>query len=396
MAAIGSFLGGTLTIFVLIFAAFWISRFATNFTPPEYFLLAALGITATASMGEGSAIKALVMAVFGLMLALVGTDPMLGAERLTFGQIRLFDGIDFLPVAIGVFGVAEVLVSMENILKLDPIRTRVRDMWPRWKDWVECRMAILRGSAVGFVLGMLPGVGPTASTFIAYAVERRFTRQPEKFGKGALDAVASVESANNSCVVGTMVPMLTLGIPGSGLTAVLLAAFVLQGIRPGPLLMTDQPDLFWGLIASMFIGNLILLVINLPLAPFFASILRIPYIYMAPAILLLSVIGAYATNLQLFTAGLTLVFGFLGYLMIKAKLPRAPLILGLVLAPIMEQSLRQSLLMSRGSLDIFVTRPLALALLILVVLSLLYPFLARAWRASWRRRARELDSPPAL
>jgi len=249
---------------------------------------------------------------------------------------------------------------------------------------------------VGFGLGVLPGVGPTASTFIAYAVEKKFAKRPELFGKGSLEAVAAVESANNSAVVGSLVPMLTLGIPGSGLTAVLLAAFVLQGIRPGPLLMTDQPDLFWGLIASMFIGNLILLIINLPLAPFFASLLRIPYIYLAPAILFLSVIGAYATTLQLFTAGLTLVFGVLGYLMIKAKLPRAPLILGLVLAPIMEQSLRQSMLMSRGSLDIFVTRPIALVLLILIAMSLLYPFLSRAWRASWRKRTREMDAPPVL
>jgi putative tricarboxylic transport membrane protein len=395
MAAIGSFLGGTVTIILLIVAAVWISRFALEFAPPEYFLLAALGITATASMGEGSALKALFMAVVGLMLALVGTDPFTGAERLTFHQVNLFDGIDFLPVAIGIFGIAEVLVSLERLVDLDPIRTRVRDMWPRWKDWVECRMAILRGSAVGFVLGVLPGVGPTASTFIAYAIERRFSKHPEKFGNGALDAVASVESANNSCVVGTMVPMLTLGIPGSGLTAVLLAAFVLQGIRPGPLLMTDQPDLFWGLIASMFVGNVILLVINLPLAPFFASLLRIPYVYMAPGILLLSVVGAYATNLRLFTVGLALVFGVLGYLMIKAKLPRAPLILGLVLAPIMEQALRQSLIMSRGSLDIFVERPIALVLLIVVIASLVLPFAAprlRAFRA--RRNGKpEIGSP---
>jgi putative tricarboxylic transport membrane protein len=256
-------------------------------------------------------------------------------------------------------------------------------------------MAILRGSAVGFVLGVLPGVGPTASTFIAYAVEKRFSKHPEKFGDGALDAVASVESANNSCVVGTMVPMLTLGIPGSGLTAVLLAAFILQGIRPGPLLMTDQPDLFWGLIASMFVGNLILLVINLPLAPFFASLLRIPYVYLAPGILLLSVIGAYATNLRLFTVGLALVSGLLGYLMIKAKLPRAPLILGLVLAPIMEQALRQSLTMSRGSLDIFVERPISLVLLIIVIASLVFPFAAGWLGVRWKARKRppEIDSP---
>jgi putative tricarboxylic transport membrane protein len=396
MAAIGSFLGGTGTIFLLIFLAVAISKFALNFTPPEYFLLAALGITATASMGEGSALKALFMAVIGLMLALIGTDPILGTERLTFGQVDLLDGIDFLPIAIGVFGIAEVIASLEKFVDLKPIRTRVRDMWPRWKDWVECRMAILRGTGVGFLLGILPGVGPTASTFIAYAVEKRFSKHPENFGKGALDAVASVESANNSAVVGSLVPMLTLGIPGSGLTAVLLAAFILQGIRPGPMLMTDQPDLAWGLIASMFIGNLMLLVINLPLAPFFASILRIPYAYLAPGILLLSVVGAYASSLRLFTVGVALAFGVIGYLMMKARLPRAPLILGIVLGPMMEQSLRQSLIMSRGSLSIFVERPVACTLLIVVILSLVGPFLfGNLSRLMRRKVAADLDSPAA-
>lgn len=365
-----------------------------NFTPPEYFLLAALGITATASMGEGSALKALFMAVIGLMLALIGTDPILGTERLTFGQVDLLDGIDFLPIAIGVFGIAEVLASLEKLVDLKPIRTRVRDMWPCWRDWVECRMAILRGTGIGFVLGVLPGVGPTASTFIAYAVERHFSKRPERFGKGALDAVASVESANNSAVVGSLVPMLTLGIPGSGLTAVLLAAFILQGICPGPLLMTDQPDLAWGLIASMFIGNAMLLVINLPLAPFFASILRIPYAYLAPGILLLSVVGAYASNLRLFTVGIALAFGVIGYLMIKAKLPRAPLILGLVLGPLMEQALRQSLILSRGDLSIFIERPIALTLLIVVLASLVLPlaFGVRKGRLKPRKAAADVDS----
>ena len=238
-------------------------------------------------------------------------------------------------------------------------------------------MAILRGSVIGFCLGVLPGVGPTASTFIAYAAERKFTKHPERFGNGSLDAVASVESANNAAVTGTLVPMLTLGIPGSGLTAVLLAAFTLQGIRPGPLLMIEQPDLVWGLIASMFVGNAMLLVMNLPLAPFFASLLRIPYAYMAPGILLLSLVGAYATNLRLFTVGLSIVFGIVGYLMIKARLPRAPLILALVLAPIMESSLRQSLILSHGSLDIFFKRPVSAVLVFVVLASLLVP-LARA------------------
>jgi len=394
MAAIGSFIAGTGTIFLLMFLALWISKFAINFAPPEYFLLAALGLTATASMGEGSALKALFMGVIGLMLALVGTDPMMGTERLTFGQTNLLDGIDFLPIAIGVFGIAEVLASLERFFTLDPIRTRVRDMWPRWKDWIECRMAIFRGTGVGFVLGVLPGVGPTASTFIAYAVEKRFTKHPENFGKGALDAVASVESANNSAVVGSLVPMLTLGIPGSGLTAVLLAAFVLQGIRPGPLLMTDQPDLAWGLIASMFVGNLMLLIMNLPLAPFFAMLLRVPYVYLAPGILLLSVVGAYASSLRLFTVGMALFFGVVGYLMIKARLPRAPLILGIVLGPIMEQALRQSLMMSHGSLSIFFNRPIALVLLILVVLSLVLPMIGAVRRAAAKvqSEADEVDS----
>lgn len=392
MAAVGSFIGGTVTIFFLIFAAVGISNFALSFAPPEYFLLAALGITATASMGEGSAIKALFMAVIGLMIALIGTDPILGTERLTFGQLDLLDGIDFLPIAIGIFGIAEVLVSLESLVDLTPMKTRLRDMWPRWRDWVECRMAIVRGTGIGFVLGLLPGVGPTASTFIAYAAERRFTKRPELFGKGALDAVASVEAANNSAVVGTMVPMLTLGIPGSGLTAVLLSAFTLQGIRPGPMLMTDQPDLFWGLIASMFIGNVMLLIMNLPLAPLFASLLRVPYAYIAPGILLLSLVGAYATNLRLFTVGLTILFGIIGYLMIKAKLPRAPLILGIVLAPILESSLRQSLMLSHGSLDIFVTRPIALVLLITVIASLALPVGSGLLKAS-RKRQSVTDSP---
>jgi putative tricarboxylic transport membrane protein len=395
MAAIGSFIAGTGTIFLLMFLALSISQFAIHFASPEYFLLAALGLTATASMGEGSALKALFMGVVGLMLALVGTDPMMGTERLTFGQMNLLDGIDFLPIAIGVFGVAEVLVSLERFIELDPIRTRVRDMWPRWKDWVECRMAILRGTAIGFALGVLPGVGPTASTFIAYAVEKKFAKRPQLFGKGSLEAVAAVESANNSSVVGSLVPMLTLGIPGSGLTAVLLAAFILQGIRPGPLLMTDQPELAWGLIASMFVGNLMLLIMNLPLAPFFAMLLRVPYVYLAPGILLLSVVGAYASTLRLFTVFVTLLAGVVGYLMIKARLPRAPLILGIVLAPIMEQALRQSLMMSHGSLSIFFDRPIAAVLLVAVILSLVLPFAIGIWSFIRKRRQKAAPDPAA-
>lgn len=383
IAAVGSFLAGTVSIAALMFAAVAISDFALEFSAPEYCLLAAIGVSATASLGLGSTVKALGVAVFGLMLASIGVDPILGSSRLTFGVEGLLDGIDFLPVAIGVFGIGEVLATLESATDITPLKVRLRDMWPRWSDWKACRMAIARGGGIGFGLGLLPGVGPTAATFLAYAAERRFSRHPERFGRGALDAVASAESANNSAVTGALVPMLTLGIPGSGLTAVLLAALTLHGIRPGPLLMAEQPDLVWGLIASMFVGNVILLILNLPLAPAFASLLRVPYAYLAPAILLLSLIGAYATTRDLFVVGLAIVFGALGYFMIKADLPRAPLVLALVLAPIMESSLRQSLILSQGSARIFIERPISAVLIVVFVLSLVWP-LATAWRRGGR------------
>jgi len=384
VAAVSSFIGGVGGVVVLIFAAVAISEFALNFSSPEYFLLAALGIIASATLGLGSPLKALLVSIAGLMLALIGTDPMLGTSRLTFGQLELLDGIDFIPVAIGIFGIAEVLVSLEKSTALEPMRIKLREMWPSWRDWATCRMAVLRGSSIGFILGVLPGVGPTASTFIAYAAERRYSKNPERFGNGALDGVSACESANNAAVTGGLVPMLTLGIPGSGLTAVLLAAFTLHGIRPGPLLMAEQPELVWGLIASMFIGNVILLILNLPLVPVFASLLRVPYAYLAPGILVLALVGSYASSLSLFTVGIAIVFGMLGYFMIKANLPRPPLILALVLAPILESSLRQSMILSRGSLAIFVERPVSAVLLIAVLTALLWPaarFAARTIRA---------------
>jgi putative tricarboxylic transport membrane protein len=272
-----------------------------------------------------------------------------------------------------VFGIAEILVSMEQTQASRAVRTRLRDMWLTGKDWAECRMAMLRGGLVGFVIGLMPGAGPTVAALLAYIVEKKVSPHPEKFGHGALDGVAAAESANNSAAHGAMVPMLALGIPGSASTAVLLAALVLLGIRPGPMLLTEQADLVWGLIASMFVGNVILLVMNLPLAPLFASVLRIPYSYLAPGILVVSLVGAYAISLSLFNVGLTLFFGMVGYLMIRADIPRAPLVLAVVLAPLMESSLRQSLMLSEGSPAIFVERPLSAVLALLVVGSLALP-----------------------
>lgn len=373
IAAIGSFFAGIVTAVVLVFVTPPLSAFALKFSAPEYFLLAALGITASASLGSGSAIKALMAAVLGLMVALVGVDPIIGIPRLTFDVPAMIEGIDFLPVAIGIFGIAEVLSSLENMQEMQPIRTRLRDMWLTAEEWAESKVAILRGTLVGFFVGILPGAGPTIAAMMAYITEKRFSRRPERFGHGALDAVAAAESANNAAAQGALVPMLSLGIPGSASTAVLLAALILQGIQPGPNLMTAQSTLVWGLIASMFIGNVILLVINLPLAPAFAAILRIPYVYLAPGILMISLVGAYASTNSFYTVIVSLAFGVIGWFMIKLDFPRAPLVLAVVLAPLLETSLRQSLLLSFGSPMIFVERPLSALFLIMVMLSLALP-----------------------
>lgn len=391
IAAIGSFLAGMAAVTALVFVTPALGAFALRFSSPEYFLLALLGITATASLGTGSAVKALIAAVLGLAVALVGTDPILGSARLTFGTVDLLEGIDFLPVAIGVFGIAEILASLERSEKIEPIKTRLKDLWLNARDWADCRMAVLRGGMVGFLVGIMPGAGPTVASFLAYVTEKRMSRHPERFGRGALDAVASTESANNSAVHAALVPMLALGIPGSASTAVLLAALILLGIQPGPMLLTQQADLFWGLIASMFIGNVILIVMNLPLVPVFTALLRIPYAYLAPGILTVSLVGAYAVSLSLFHVGLTVFFGMVGYLMIKADLPRAPLVLAVVLAPLMETSLRQSLMLSEGSPLIFVARPLSAVIAICVLISLLMPIWAAF--ASYQMRRRQNDHP---
>lgn len=372
IAAIGSFLAGVGAVAAVAFITPALSAFALRFNAPEYFLLAVLGITAAASLG-GSPVRALMAATLGLMIALVGADPVTGAPRLTFDQPALFEGIDFIPVAIGVFGIAEVLSSLERAHDMKPIRTRLKDMWLTAAEWAESRIAILRGGLIGLIVGIMPGAGASVASMLAYVTERRFSRRPERFGKGAIDGVAAAEAANNASAHGATIPMLALGIPGSASTAVLLAALVLHGVRPGPMLMQQEAVLVWGLIASMFVGNVFLLVINLPLAPLCASLLRVPYVFLAPGILVLSLVGAYAATLDMGTVWMCLVFGVLGWLMIKFDIPRPPLVLALVLAQLLETSIRQSLLLSFGSLSIFVERPIAAFLLVLVAGSILLP-----------------------
>ena len=348
-----------------------------------------MGILAIGSLG-GSPIKSLAAALIGLMIALIGVDPLTGTPRLSFDQPILMTGIDFIPVVIGVFGIAEVLASLERIESVKPIKTRLRDMWLTMDDWRKCRFSIIRGGFIGLFVGIMSGAGASIASLLSYLTERKFSKNPEAFGHGAIDGVAAAESANNAASHGAAIPMLSLGIPGSASTAILLAALILHGIRPGPQLMSQESALVWGLIASMFIGNLFLLVLNLPLAPVFAALLRIPYVYLAPAILGISLVGAYAATLDMATVWMSLAFGVLGYAMIKFDVPRPPLVLALVLASLMETSLRQALLLSFGSPMIFVERPISAILLVAVLAAIALPIIGAV------RRRRGAPKPVGL
>lgn len=380
IAAIGSFIAGTLGVVALMLAAPPIADVAVLFGPPEYFALALLGLLTLSGLTGSSAAKALLMAVAGLMVATVGLDPIGGQLRFTFNVLELSDGIDFLPVAVGLFGIAEVLANIELPVRLDPIHAKLSGLLPTWQDWLACRLPILRGSVIGFVVGVLPGAGATIASFIAYGVEKKVARDPSRFGQGAIEGVAAPEAANNSATAGAMVPLLTLGIPGSATTAVLLGAFVLYGLRPGPLLLTDHPDVFWGLIASMYVGNVMLLFLNLPGAPLFASLLRLPYSVIATGILGISLAGVYSLQNSMFDVWVAIAFGAIGYLMKRFDYPAAPFVLALVLGPLLETALRQSLTISHGSLAIFAQRPASVVLLAIAALMLLGPAILALFR----------------
>lgn len=372
IAAIGSFIAGLGAVLAVAVITPPLASIGLKFNAPEYFLLALLGVIAVGSLGDAP-IRSLLAGVLGLLIALVGVDPLTGTPRLNFGIPALYQGIDFIPVAIGVFGIAEVLHSLERSEKVEPIRTRLRDMWLTSQDWAACRFSILRGGVIGLFVGIMPGAGASVASLLSYLTERKFSKHPERFGSGAIDGVAAAESANNAASHGALIPMLSLGIPGSASSAVLLAALILHGIKPGPMLMSTESALVWGLIASMVVGNIFLLVLNLPMAPVFAALLRVPYVYLAPGILVISLVGAYAATLSMATVWMCIAFGFLGWLMMKLDIPRAPLVLALVLAPLMEASLRQALLLSLGSPMIFVERPISAVLLTAVLFALIAP-----------------------
>jgi len=386
IAAIASFIAGTVGVLGLMLIAPPLARLALAFSAPEYFGLMALGLAMVVLLAGRSLLKALLSMLVGLWLAGIGTDLFSSESRFTFGRMELLSGIDFVVVAIGVFAIGEVLANLEEPAAPQtlPIPKGWRNLLPTLQDLRDCRFAFANGSIVGFLIGVLPGAGSTIASFISYGVEKAVSRRREEFGTGVIEGVAAPEGANNSETGGALVPLLTLGIPGSGTTAILLAALVLWGFKPGPLFISDNPSLFWSLVASMYIGNVMLLVLNLPLVPLFAQVLRAPAYVLFPIILGVSMVGVYSTSSSLFDVGLLAGFGLLGYLMRKLDYPNAPLILGLVLGGAMERALRQSLMMSDGSLTILFARPISAVMLSLALLILLIPVVSRV--NAWRRR----------
>lgn len=370
IAAIGSFIGGSFATFALMVVALPLASFALRFGPPEVFALLVVGLSLVTGLAGRSLLAALVMTFFGLLLAMIGMDPVRGAPRFTFGIQDLYDGVGFIPVVMGLFGVGEILLSMEQPV-LEIIKTKLTDLWPSRKEWKVSVGAIGRGTIIGFFLGLIPGIGAIIPTFMAYVLEKKVSKHPEKFGTGVIEGVASPETANNAYANAAMVPLLTLGIPGSPTLAVLMGAFIIHGLTPGPFLFKERPDVVWGLIASLYLGNVILLILNLPLVGLWAKLLEIRYQYLYPGILLFCILGAYSLNQSVFDVLLMVLFGVLGYVFRKLDWPLAPTILALILGPMMERSLRTSLEMSGGDLWIFFQRPISAVLLIIGAIILL-------------------------
>ena len=379
IAAIASFIAGTFGVLGLMLVAPPLAKLALAFSSPEYFALMVLGLAMVVLLAGKSLVKALLAMLVGLWIAGMGTDLFSATSRFTFGRTELLGGIDFVVVAIGIFAIAEVLANMEprEGAQVLPVPRGLANLMPTRQDLKDCRFAFVNGSVLGFLIGVLPGAGSTIASFLSYGMEKAVSKHPERFGTGVVEGVAAPEAANNSETGGALVPLLTLGIPGSSTTAILLAALILWGFKPGPLLIEDSPALFWGLVASMYIGNIMLLILNLPLVPLFAQLLRLPSYVMYPLILGVSIIGVYTVSNSLFDVGLLTLFGLLGYLMRKLDYPAAPLVLGLVLGDYMERALRQSLMMSQGELSILATRPISATILVLAAAILVIPLFRR-------------------
>lgn len=390
MAAIGSFVAGTTGVVLLMLVALPLVRVALAFGPPEYFGLMLMGLATISGLTGNSALKGMAMAILGLLISSAGLDAFSGHPRLVFDQTELLDGVSFLVVAVGVFGVGEVLYNVERTLKLEFVTTKITDVWPTLQDWKDCWATIIRSTIIGFVIGVLPGAGGTVAGFLTYATEKKLSKQPESFGTGNIVGVAAPESANNAASAGAMVPLLTLGIPGSGTTAVLLGALIMYGLQPGPLLFQKNPDFVWGLIASMYVGNVMLVILNIAFIPVFVQILKVPYYLLMPLIIVFSTVGIYAVDNSMFDVAVMYVFGIIGYIMRKFELPPAPMVLAVVLGPMLERALRQSLTMSLGSYDIFFTRPISAGLTTVAILMLVSPIVTWTIRTYRKRQAAKM------
>ena len=365
MAALGSFIGGTFSIVALMFLAYPLSEAAVKFGPPEYFSLMCMGLVVVTYLARGSLSKALVTAILGLILGVVGTDPISGKLRFTLGFPDLADGIDLVPLAMGLFGISEVLTNIEKPIKRLIFQTKIQHLLPTREDWKNSAGPIIRGSFLGFFLGILPGGGSILSSFVSYSMEKKISKHPEKFGTGVIEGVAGPETANNAATGGAFVPLLALGIPPNVVMALLFGALLVHGVYPGPMLIKQHPEIFWGTIASMYVGNAMLLVLNLPLIGLWVKLLKVPYRILFPLILLFTLIGSYTINNKTFDVLVMIFFGLVGYILRKFQYEEAPLILAFILGPILEQAFRQSLIMSNGSLAIFVARPISFVALAL-------------------------------
>jgi len=373
IAAFGSFIAGTISVIALTLVGPLLAGVALRFGPPEYFALMVVGIMVLTFLSSGSMFKALMMAAVGLTLGGIGMDSISGKYRFTFNIQALLDGVGLVPVVMGLFGIAEVIENLEAEIKRDILTAKVKNLFPNLKDWAESIWAVIRGTVLGFFLGIIPGGGAIVASFASYAIEKKMSKHPEEFGKGAIAGVAGPESANNAAAGSSFIPLLTLGIPSNAVMAIFLGALMIHGLQPGPLLMSRAPDLFWGTIVSMYIGNGMLLVLNLPLIPLWVMVLRVPYYLLYPLILLFCLIGAYSIDNNTSDVIIMLIFGIVGYLMRKFRYEAPPMVLALVLGGELESALRQSLMLSRGDFSIFVTRPIALGFLIVALLLLVVP-----------------------
>jgi len=383
IAALGSFIAGTFSVLGLMILAVPLSNLALKFGPPEYFGLICLGMTLIIYLAQKSVEKALISGLLGIFLSQIGIDQVSSAQRFTFGLGELFDGISMVPLVMGLFGLGEVFLTLEGEISKISVITRVKNLLPNLQDWKDSIWAVVRGSVLGFLLGVLPGGGPTLSSFASYGIEKRLSKRPQLFGHGAIEGVAGPESANNSATGGSFVPLLTLGIPTNVVMALLFSALMVHGVQPGPLLIKQYPDVFWGLVTSMYIGNVILVLLNLPLIPIWVRFLKIPYQILFPLIIMFCLIGAYSERGLSFDVFLMILFGVIGYLMRKFEYEPAPLVLGFILGDILEESLRRSLIMADGSFLIFFRRPISaifLGLGVLLLISNTIPFLKKRLR----------------